>query len=260
MIIPIEHGIVVFLITARILGLFMTTPIFNNAQLMPGMVRITMMLLLALLLSFIAPLPTALPAQPIPFVLAVIMEMLIGICLGFTIQLLIIGVELAGSIIDTQAGISAAAMFDPLRGDQVTIIARLYRQLILLVFLLLNGHHIVLLAIRTTFDVIPVGMAQEFITVDHMLYVVQLGSMIFKVGWQFAVPVIVVIFFVDFGFGMLSRIASQVNVFQLSFQLKPLVMVFVLMLIIPYFLEDVSDLLTMVPDLLADFLLVGDSQ
>ena len=260
MIIPIDYIIVVGLITARIFGLFVTAPVFNNAQLMPATVRIIMIVLLSTLIAFVVPLPNTLPAQPISLLLAVAMEILIGLCLGFTIQLLIIGVELAGSIIDTQAGISAAAMFDPLRGDQVTIIARLYRQLILLVFLLLNGHHIVLLAIRTTFDVMPIGMAHNMITGNHFLHIVNLGSMIFEVGWRFSVPVIVVIFFVDFGFGMLSRIASQVNVFQLSFQLKPMVMIVVLMLIIPYFLEDVSELLAMIPNLMGDFILVGQEQ
>ncbi|MDG2265266.1 MAG: flagellar biosynthetic protein FliR, partial [Candidatus Marinamargulisbacteria bacterium] len=233
MIIPIDYVIVVSLITARIFGLFITAPVFNSSQLMPGMVRVIMMILLSMLISFAVPLPDVIPAQPISLFLALVMEIVIGLCLGFTIQLLIVGIELAGSIIDTQAGISAASMFDPLRGDQVTIIARLYRQLILLVFLLLNGHHVVLLAIRTTFDVIPVGMANELITGDHFLYVVSLGSMMFEVGWRFSAPVIVIIFFVDFGFGMLSRIASQVNVFQLSFQLKPMVMILVLLLIIP---------------------------
>lgn len=82
----------------------------------------------------------------------------------------------------------------------------------------------------------------------------------FEVGWRFSAPVIVIIFFVDFGFGMLSRIASQVNVFQLSFQLKPMVMILVLLLIIPYFIEDVSELLDKIPDLMGDFILVGASQ
>ena len=197
MIIPIDYVIVVALVMARIFGLFITSPVFNNQQLLPGTVRIIMMLILAMLISFVVPLPSALPNQPVSLFLAIAMELLIGLCLGFTIQLLIVGVELAGSIIDTQAGISAATMFDPLRGDQVTIIARLYRQLILLVFLLLNGHHIVLLAIRTTFDVMPVGMAQTLINSQHFLYIVNLGTMMFEVAWRFSAPVIVVIFFVE---------------------------------------------------------------
>ena len=40
-------------------------------------------------------------------------------------------------------------------------------------------------------------------------------------------------FLVDFGFGMLSRVAPQVNVFQLGFQLKPLISVFIFLTIAP---------------------------
>jgi hypothetical protein len=39
-----------------------------------------------------------------------------------------------------------------------------------------------------------------------------------------------------------------------------MVMIVVLMLIIPYFLEDVSELLAMIPNLMGDFILVGQEQ
>ena len=60
--------------------------------------------------------------------------------------------------------------------------------------------------------------------------------------------ILLVVFMVDFGFGMLSRVAPQVNVFQLGFQIKPSISLFVLLSIIPVFLGLLTFLLEKVSE------------
>ena len=52
------------------------------------------------------------------FVCALILEFMIGILIGFTLDLLISSIELGGNIIDTQAGLSVAALLNPSSGDK----------------------------------------------------------------------------------------------------------------------------------------------
>ena len=53
------------------------------------------------------------------------------------------------------------------------------------------------------------------------------------------------IFLIDFAFGLISRVAPQVNVFMLGFQLKPPVGVFILLLMVPLLVESVVSLISM---------------
>ena len=48
-----------------------------------------------------------------------------------------------------------------------------------------------------------------------------------------AAPIILVIFLVDFCFGILNKVAEQINVFQLGFQIKPIVSVLIFLGITP---------------------------
>lgn len=230
MIITPEQALVVILIMARLLGMVVMAPVFSNQQIIAP-VKIALIFWMAGMISFFVPLPAALPSSMSLLVLALILEFMIGIIYGFVAQLLIVGVELAGSLIDTQAGISAAALFDPGRGQQATLVSKLYREIVVLMFLILQGHHALLISIRASFDLIPIG-AGTF-PMQAIAHVFQMGGVLFKIGIQIAAPLLIVIFLLDFAFGMLSRVAPQVNVFQLSFQLKPLVMVSVLMLVVP---------------------------
>ncbi|NBV84163.1 hypothetical protein EBR57_08610 [bacterium] len=56
-----------------------------------------------------------------------------------------------------------------------------------------------------------------------------------------------VVFMIDFGFGMLNKVAEQVNVFQLGFQIKPIVSLTVFLATVPGVMSAVyriMDLLT----------------
>ena len=185
MIIPIEAILVVLLITARLIGMVMISPFFNNEKLFISPLKVAFLVFLAGLISVMIPLPDALPTTWLTLIIAVLLEIAIGYSVGFILQVLIAGIELAGFLIDTQAGISASSLFDPIRGDQVTIIASLYRRLAVLVLILLDGHHMMLLALRSTFEIIPLGMG-HVLGRNYFGYIAELGSIIFEIGWRFS--------------------------------------------------------------------------
>ena len=55
----------------------------------------------------------------------------------------------------------------------------------------------------------------------------------FEIGLKLASPIILVIFLVDFSFGILNKVAEQINIFQLGFQLKPTVSIIIFLGIAP---------------------------
>ena len=80
----------------------------------------------------------------------------------------------------------------------------------------------ILSALVQSFKILPPGIPLSAIQISKgCWYVVSLGSYIFYLGVQLASPVLLIVFLVDFGFGLLNKVAEQVNVFQIGFQIKP---------------------------------------
>ena len=78
---------------------------------------------------------------------AVAQQVAIGLAIGFTVRLVFAAVELAGEIIGLQMGLNFASFFDPTSNAQVSAVARFFGNLAMLLFVVINGHLMVLLAV-----------------------------------------------------------------------------------------------------------------
>ncbi len=234
MIISQDQIVIFFLIFARVIAVLLLTPAFSGKEIFSSG-KLAFIFWLTLLLIFVIPLPLKLPGTPILFFAAILAEFLIGALIGFVTQLLIVGIEFGGSLMDTQAGLSVASLLDPSTGQTTSILSRLLRQTSVLVFLLINGHHVVLGSLVQSFRAIPITSRLNIFEASR--YVTSISVDIFLAGLQIAAPILLVVFLIDFGFGLLSKVAPQVNVFQLGFQVKPIISVLVLMTIIPGMVE-----------------------
>ncbi len=221
---------VFFLVFARTAGLMQLAPIFSNRDLFPN-VRSALAFSFSTLILFVIPMPSQFPTTLFGLILAVIAEFLIGAIMGFTVQILIAGVEFAGTLIDIQAGLSAAAQLDPSSGQSSSIIATFLRHIVIISFVLVDGHHMLLSALFNSFRLLPVATPIQLTGASEFLFL--MGSRLFMVGLQIAAPILLVVFMIDFCFGLLSRVAPQVNVFQLGFQVKPIIAMFILLIVVP---------------------------
>ncbi len=234
MIVSQEQIVTFFLIFVRIIAVLLLTPGFSGKQIFASG-KIAFIFWLSLLLIFVVPLPIKLPGSPLLFFFAIIVEFLIGAMLGFITQLLIVGIEFGGSLMDTQAGLSVASLLDPSTGQTTSILSRLLREIAVLVFLIINGHHVVLGAMVQSFKAIPI--TSNFNIFEASKFITEVSVDLFIAGVQISAPILLVVFLIDFGFGLLSRVAPQVNVFQLGFQVKPIISIFVLLTILPGMVE-----------------------
>ena len=115
------------------------------------------------------------------------------------------------------SGLSIATAFDPETGSNNIVGAFLYL-VMLLVFILINGHHFVLQALVLSYDTIPLGgFALTGPVADQLL---RMTGIMFVVGLKCAAPIIVASFLMNVALAILSRVAPQVNVFMVSFPVK----------------------------------------
>jgi len=109
-------------------------------------------------------------------------------------------------------------------------------------FLILDGHHVILSAFHQSFRVLPLGAPVNIFSDKLAVQLINLGVALWSTAFQIAIPVILLIFLSDFTFGIVSRVAPQVNVFMLGFQVKPSLGLTGIVLILPLFARQILNL------------------
>ena len=207
----------VFLVFVRIGSLMVSAPFFGQ-QSVPVRVKIPFALLLAYtVVGFVpGPLPDHV-AHPVGLMLAVAMEALTGVLLGFAAQFVFWAVGHAGEIIGFQMGLSMAAVYNPMDGMHNNPVGRLMTMALLLVFVLLDGHHHVLRALVASFEVVPLAGAD--LSRGGPLLLEWTGAF-FATALRLAAPFMITIFLVDTALGVFARVAPQADLFSLGLPLK----------------------------------------
>ena len=142
-------------------------------------------------------------------------QVAVGLAIGFAVRLVFAAVELAGEIIGLQMGLNFASFFDPTSNAQVSAVARFFGNIATLLFVVINGHLMVLMAVVNSFDRFPVsgnalhGLAQMRL---HERW----GALFSSALW-IALPMIALLLFVNLTLGIISRVAPQMNIYAVGF-------------------------------------------
>ena len=86
-----------------------------------------------------------------------LVEFVVGGAIGWTAGLIIAGARQAGEVVGAQAGLSAAALFDPEAGDELTPLGHLYGLIATGVFIALDGPLKLTRTLISRYDSLPVG-------------------------------------------------------------------------------------------------------
>jgi flagellar biosynthetic protein FliR len=209
-----------FLIFVRISGVLMTAPVFSSRN-VPTMVKIGFAALLSFLLLPIQTENLGEPAWPtslLPFMLVVAEEILVGVLIGFVSNLFFVTVSLASTMMARQVGLQSAQLFNPLFDVQSTALEQVYTLLAIALFLAINGHHYLILALARTFELVPVGTF-EFtgITTQRLVF---MTNETFLVAAQISLPIVGSLLLTDLGLGLLAKAVPQIQVFFVALPLK----------------------------------------
>lgn len=240
MVITLPQIEVFLLIFARVAGIFLEAPVFN-ARTIPAFLKIAFAIWLTAIFWFIIPILDASRFTSITpsFIFLVINELIIGMLIGFVCQILFAAVQATGDFIDLQMGMSIATMLDPSTGAVATILGRLCFFVAVVVFLITNGHHMILSGLYQSFRLIPLA-SPITISSNLITQLIHLGESLWLISLQLATPALLLIFLSDFSLGIVSRVAPQVNVFMLGFQLKPMLGLLAILFSLPLIINFIS--------------------
>jgi len=221
------------LLLMRTAGIIMTAPIFSHKSI-PRRITVAMSLgLTTVLMPLMAGTPLPQSLGMVELVILCLKEVFVGILIGLVFTIIFLGIRLAGSVVGYQIGFAMVNVMDPNSPEPVSILGEFWMLLGTLIFLMINGHHVIISGLVDSFKIIPLGMATPSGNVGE--WFIKYSSFVFVLAIKFAAPVIIAIFLTEAGMGVLARTMPQMNIFIVGFPLKIFVGLFVVAASLPAF-------------------------
>jgi flagellar biosynthetic protein FliR len=147
--------------------------------------------------------------------IALVVEMAIGVLLGLIAQFVFAAVQVAGELAGVQMGFGLAALIDPQTHDRGVALSQWQTTFALLLFLAVDGHHVLIQAVAESFRRIPAGATALSGAAIGMT--LAFAGEIFVLALQVAAPVVLLILLVNACLGALAKLIPQLNVMVVGF-------------------------------------------
>lgn len=207
----------------RAIGFLSILPLFGGVN-VPNRIRVV----LAFFLSYMAfPILTQLgyeiPTSLGAFFFVLVGELLIGLVMGFFVYLIFIAFQLAAQIFSTSFGLGFVEVVDPMSEISIPTYGTLLLIFATLIFISIDGPFLSFQAFLESYKKIwPYNLTIDDIKTLSQFIVSGFNAM-FAIAIKVSLPIIAVILAIDIVVGVLAKTAPQMNVLNLSFDVKVIV-------------------------------------
>jgi len=207
-----------FLVVMRVGCILYFLPLWDS-KLIPAQIRLYSILVISLALT--PAVAGSLPPFPetwLAMVGLVIRELLIGLSLCLAVRFVFSGVQMAGELVGVQMGFGMVTLIDPQSNAQTSVIADMLLLVATVLFLSVDGHHLLLVVLAQSFGQVPVG-GPPLMPGALFSYLIPLSSLMFQLAIKLVAPIILVLFVSQIALGLVSRTVPQVQVMILGLPL-----------------------------------------
>jgi flagellar biosynthetic protein FliR len=215
-----QHTAGFVLTLGRIGPLFVLAPLFSS-KLIPTRAKVIVAMALAVGLYPIALKGEDLPTDAMAMGGLMIKEILVGLAFAFALAALFAAITTAGSFLDTLIGFSFGSLVDPISNMQSGVLTQLYSLVGVAIFVAIGGDAWVVRGLASTYEMVPLAALPDIGAMAEGAQHVFSG--IFVAAIQVAAPVLLAVIITDAGFGIVSRVMPQLNVFAVGFPAKILI-------------------------------------
>jgi flagellar biosynthetic protein FliR len=164
------------------------------------------------------------------YIVMVLREFIIGAVLGLVTTWFFQMLLFSGDIIDMQAGLGMAKVFDPGSQTQMSLFGSIFNFLIYFYYLATNSHLTFIKIITDSFTVLPMG--DGFFPDTFVPYLLTLFTDIFILAVKLTLPIMIAELVVQFAVGIMMKSVPQIQIMVLNIEIKVVVGIFLLFLII----------------------------
>jgi flagellar biosynthesis protein FliR len=240
-----SHVLTIALVMGRLVPCIILAP-FIGGKSIPGEVKMAMIVMMTIVVyPFVyRTVPAgAVPNEPIEFIVVMMREIFIGLTIGLVTNHVFYAIEMAGRMIDTARGSNMAEVMVPQMEGRATPLGDLLYQYTICIVFALGGHRVYIDAIASSFEIFPLTspVQWESANVSHYVdSVMRMGGDIMLIAVAISLPAQAAVFIVDVVFGLLNRVAPQLNAYFMAMPVKALgaiILVFISMTMITAKLE-----------------------
>lgn len=208
---PVGYVITWLMVFLRTVGVIMQLPVLVGRPI-PVTVRLGLCVCLATLLAGVVPGATV-PTSVWGLVTACGGEVLLGLALGFVGRLVFASVEMAGRLIASEIGLSAApGMGVPEPSTEP--VAALLSSFAVVLYFMFGGHELLLGSLARSLYLAPAG--QPMLNTLAAEAMIRSTAHVIELGLRIAAPFIAMNFLVTLAFSALGRAVPKMHVFVLS--------------------------------------------
>jgi flagellar biosynthetic protein FliR len=205
-----------FLLFIRWSALIAFLPVFNF-QTIPNSVKASFVFWLTIVTFPMVQIITFEPNLTNIF-LSIINEVTFGFFTGIALQIVFMILQFTGQLISAVMGLTMANIVDPNSGIQTPVISQFLTIVATLIFLAVNGHHLMILMIAKSLHSTPFG---EFFNMKEMgEYLMHEMIRFFILGFSLAFPITAISLLSDIIFGMIMKSMPQFNLLVIGFPIK----------------------------------------
>ena len=207
------------LVLSRLIGLFLSSPLFSAPQIPAQLKAVTVMVIGMLLLGPVGINPNLAGLNILHYAGLIAAELSIGLFIGLLLTLVFSGIEFAGRLFGIQMGFAVANVVDPTTSQQIGVLSQIIRFIFLFVFFSMDGHLLLLKCLAVSFQILPLGVGEfnASLIADDIIAV---GSNLFLLAMKIALPISCAVLLINTGFAALARATPQLNIFMVAFMVN----------------------------------------
>jgi flagellar biosynthesis protein FliR len=206
------------LIFARIGSALMLLPGFGEFYVLQRYRLFLGLFIAALLTPVLAPVLPPLPSSAVNLAAIVGSEVMIGLFLGIVSRILLSALDIAGTIISFQLGLSAAQVFNPMVAAPGTVTGALYGVLGVLLIFLTDLHHLLLRALVDSYNVFAPGVMPSLGDLSDVMARSVAGA--FLIGMELSAPFILIGLLFFIAIGIVGRLVPQLQILFVTLPLQ----------------------------------------
>jgi flagellar biosynthetic protein FliR len=229
---PMEQMVLLFFIMIRVSAILFTLP-FLDARNIPVLLKAGLALAVSwMMMPQLTITPPQLPSTPLAFGIGIASEVGIGVIIGLAVQLLFVGVQLAGQMAGFQMGFAIANVVDPVSSLQIPMLSQFLYLFSMVLFLSLDLHHHFLMALMEAFERVPLWGAS--FSGNLFKLIMNLTADCFVIAVKIGAPVMAALLLASVALGLIARTVPQMQIFIVAMPLKIMLGLAFLGLSIPF--------------------------
>lgn len=220
------------LIFARLSAMVMTLP-WLSYPIIPIRARVLIAFVLSIMVLPLLPDPELASLTLLSLSLMISKEILFGALIGTGARIIFESFSMAGQFIARQVGMALANVMDPSSRQHMPIYSQFWFLLMVVLFLVTNGHYLLIETLYRNFNLLPLGYGHLTAAAGESF--VRTMSQAFLFSIKLGLPAMIFLLVLDTAFAMIARVMPQMNIFFVTLPLKVTIGFFVMIISIDIF-------------------------